>query len=90
VCSLSRHSGSRGGITAGQAWESESEIDVSTYHAAKTGSLFEAAVELGALCGGAEAQTGATVNLLVSMQHSAGPTSLVISVWTVPERDWLS
>lgn len=57
VCSLSRHSGSRGGITAGQAWESESEIDVSTYHAAKTGSLFEAAVELGALCGGAEATT---------------------------------
>jgi len=29
----------------------------SSYHAAKTGSLFEAAVELGALCGGAEATT---------------------------------
>ncbi len=56
VCSLARHSGARGGITAGQAWESESEVDVSTYHAAKTGSLFEAAVELGALCGGAEAK----------------------------------
>ncbi len=56
VCCLSRHSGARGGITAGQAWESERTVDVSTYHAAKTGSLFEASVELGALCAGAPAQ----------------------------------
>jgi len=53
VSCLARHSGSAGGITAGQAWEAEPAIDVSTYHAAKTGSLFEAAVELGAICAGA-------------------------------------
>lgn len=50
---LARHTGARGGITAGQAWEAESSIDVATYHAAKTGALFVAAVELGALCSGA-------------------------------------
>jgi geranylgeranyl diphosphate synthase type II len=40
------------GIVAGQAWESESEIDLRAYHRAKTGALFEAAVGAGALAGG--------------------------------------
>ena len=36
--------GMPGGIVAGQAWESESKIDVHQYHRAKTGSLFVGAV----------------------------------------------
>ncbi|MEO1205413.1 MAG: polyprenyl synthetase family protein [Pseudomonadota bacterium] len=37
------------GIIAGQAWESEPDPDLKQYHQAKTGSLFVAAVEAGAL-----------------------------------------
>jgi len=37
------------GIIAGQAWESESEIDLRAYHQAKTGALFVAATCSGAL-----------------------------------------
>lgn len=47
-----RRAGSRGGITAGQAWESEHEVVLSDYHAAKTGSLFGAATEAGAIVAG--------------------------------------
>jgi geranylgeranyl diphosphate synthase, type II len=36
------------GIVAGQAWESESSIDLSAYHQAKTGALFVAAAMSGA------------------------------------------
>lgn len=36
------------GIIAGQAWESEAEIDLRAYHRAKTGSLFVAATTAGA------------------------------------------
>jgi len=52
VSLLSRRIGSRGGITAGQAWESESDIDLEAYHRAKTGALFAAACEAGALAAG--------------------------------------
>lgn len=40
------------GLVAGQAWESESEADLGTYHRAKTGALFEAAACIGATAGG--------------------------------------
>ncbi|MEM1371374.1 MAG: polyprenyl synthetase family protein [Pseudomonadota bacterium] len=43
------------GIIAGQAWESENGIDLSRYHRAKTGALFVAAVEAGALVGRGDA-----------------------------------
>lgn len=50
---LAAAAGCRGGIVAGQAWESEPEallhIDIDAYHGAKTGSLFEAACVMGAL-----------------------------------------
>ena len=52
VSLLSRRIGSRGGITAGQAWESEPEIDLDAYHRAKTGALFAAACEAGAIAAG--------------------------------------
>lgn len=42
--------GPRRGIVAGQAWESESKIDLAAYHRAKTGALF-----VGAACAGAAA-----------------------------------
>jgi geranylgeranyl diphosphate synthase type II len=42
------------GIVAGQAWESEPQIDVEAYHRAKTGALFVAAVMSGALAAGAD------------------------------------
>ncbi|MEM7295831.1 MAG: polyprenyl synthetase family protein [Pseudomonadota bacterium] len=40
------------GICAGQGWESESKIDLSAYHKAKTGALFIAATQMGALAAG--------------------------------------
>lgn len=48
--------GMKGGIIAGQAWESEDVIDVKEYHCAKTGSLFVGAVSAGALAVGSDPQ----------------------------------
>ncbi|MEM1397543.1 MAG: polyprenyl synthetase family protein [Pseudomonadota bacterium] len=42
------------GIIAGQAWESEPQIDLRAYHRAKTGALFVAACEAGAVSAGAD------------------------------------
>ena len=42
------------GITAGQAWECEEHIDTDAYHRAKTGALFAAATQAGALSVGAD------------------------------------
>jgi geranylgeranyl diphosphate synthase type II len=52
---VARGSGAPFGICAGQAWEAESEIDLSAYHRAKTGSLFAAATMAGAASAGAKA-----------------------------------
>lgn len=54
VSILSAATGPRGGICAGQAWESEDQIDLSAYHQSKTGSLFVAATRLGAAAAGAD------------------------------------
>jgi len=54
VATLARSTGMPGGICAGQGWESETAIDVSAYHRAKTGSLFVAATTMGALAAGRE------------------------------------
>ena len=40
------------GIVSGQAWESETEVDVSLYHQMKTGALFVAATRAGAIAAG--------------------------------------
>jgi geranylgeranyl diphosphate synthase, type II len=42
------------GITAGQAWECEDACALPDYQRAKTGSLFSAAVEMGALAAGSD------------------------------------
>ncbi|MEM6681026.1 MAG: polyprenyl synthetase family protein [Pseudomonadota bacterium] len=49
---ISKAVGMTGGITAGQAWESETVIDVAEYHSAKTGALFVGAVSAGAIAAG--------------------------------------
>lgn len=46
---VARGVGASGGIVAGQAWESEPNVGLQTYHGAKTGALFEAAARAGAL-----------------------------------------
>ena len=51
---LGAAAGAPHGIVAGQAWESEIEIDLRAYHRSKTGALFVAACEAGAVCGGAD------------------------------------
>lgn len=52
VLTLSKRSGMPLGICAGQGWESEQTVDLSAYHLAKTGALFIAATEMGAIAGG--------------------------------------
>ncbi|MEL6299930.1 MAG: polyprenyl synthetase family protein [Pseudomonadota bacterium] len=42
------------GIVAGQAWESEVDVDLAAYHRAKTGALFVAAAEAGAIAAGSD------------------------------------
>ncbi|WP_158964748.1 polyprenyl synthetase family protein [Chachezhania sediminis] len=49
---LAARTGMPGGICAGQGWESEDQIDLSAYHCAKTGALFMAATQMGAIAAG--------------------------------------
>ncbi|MFN3970439.1 MAG: polyprenyl synthetase family protein [Gemmobacter sp.] len=49
---LAARSGMPGGICAGQGWESEETVDLRAYHRAKTGALFVAATQMGALAAG--------------------------------------
>ncbi len=51
---LSTRSGMPFGICAGQGWESEEVIDLSAYHQSKTGALFIAATQMGAIAAGQE------------------------------------
>ena len=53
---LGTRSGMPFGICAGQGWESESQIDLSAYHQAKTGALFIAATQMGAVAAGQEGE----------------------------------
>lgn len=52
VRELARFTGMPHGICAGQGWESESVVDLSAYHRAKTGALFTAATRMGAAAAG--------------------------------------
>lgn len=52
---LSKRTGMPHGICAGQGWESESQVNLSAYHRAKTGALFIAATQMGALAAGQDA-----------------------------------
>ncbi|TCT20263.1 polyprenyl synthetase family protein [Thiobaca trueperi] len=61
LLTVSRSVGMPFGITAGQAWECESQVKVEDYHRAKTGSLFTAATAAGALVAGADAAAWSVV-----------------------------
>lgn len=52
VSTLAARTGAPLGICAGQAWESETSINLSDYHRAKTGALFIAATRMGAIAAG--------------------------------------
>lgn len=52
IQALAKYTGAPRGICAGQAWESEPKIDLGHYHRSKTGALFIAATEMGALAAG--------------------------------------
>ena len=54
IGTVARAVGAPHGIVAGQAWESEAEIDLARYHRAKTGSLFVASVVAGAQAAGSD------------------------------------
>jgi geranylgeranyl diphosphate synthase type II len=53
IASLASRVGMPAGIVAGQAWECEDWAALPDYHRSKTGSLFAAATEMGALAAGA-------------------------------------
>ncbi|MCE0506264.1 polyprenyl synthetase family protein [Roseivivax sp. GX 12232] len=54
LLTLARRTGMPHGICAGQGWESEAQIDLSAYHLSKTGALFIAATQMGAIAAGQE------------------------------------
>ena len=49
---IAERTGMPNGICAGQGWESEDQIDLRAYHRAKTGALFIAATQMGAIAAG--------------------------------------
>ena len=56
ILTLAKRTGMPFGICAGQGWESEAQVDLSAYHQAKTGALFIAATQMGAIAAGQEAE----------------------------------
>ncbi|MEO0360571.1 MAG: polyprenyl synthetase family protein [Pseudomonadota bacterium] len=56
ILNLAKRTGMPGGICAGQGWESEEKVNLSAYHQAKTGALFVAATQMGAVAAGQEAE----------------------------------
>lgn len=54
ILALARRSGMPNGICAGQGWESEPTVDLEAYHRSKTGALFIAATQMGAIAAGHE------------------------------------
>src|SRR6056297_1453475 len=53
---LARQTGMPLGGCAGQGWDSEAKIDLAAYHRAKTGALFVAATQMGAVAAGEPAE----------------------------------
>ena len=53
---LAQQTGMPNGICAGQGWESEQNIDLGAYHRSKTGALFVAATQMGAVAAGHDAE----------------------------------
>ena len=53
---LAERTGMPNGICAGQGWESEDDVDLAAYHRSKTGALFIAATQMGAIAAGQEGE----------------------------------
>lgn len=62
---LANRSGMPNGICAGQGWESEDTVDLSAYHRAKTGALFIAATQMGAIAAGQDAEQWEELGALI-------------------------
>ncbi len=62
---LARQTGMPHGICAGQGWESEAKIDLAAYHRAKTGALFVAATQMGAVAAGHEPEPWRDLGALI-------------------------
>ena len=56
IQTLAHRTGMPNGICAGQGWESEDKVDLRAYHRAKTGALFIAATQMGAVAAGQDAE----------------------------------
>ena len=65
VRTLGRRTGMPHGICAGQGWESEETVDLALYHRAKTGALFMAATEMGAVAAGADPEPWGDLGLRI-------------------------
>jgi geranylgeranyl diphosphate synthase type II len=61
IAMIGKAVGSPYGLVAGQAWESEAEINIDQYHRAKTASLFAGSVSTGALAAGGNPQDWLTL-----------------------------
>jgi len=69
---IAEAAGAARGIVAGQAWESEEEIDITLYHRAKSASLFEAATAAGAIAAGADPTPWRRVGALIGEAYQLG------------------
>lgn len=65
ITALGRRSGAAQGICAGQAWESEPRVNLQAYHLAKTGALFIAATQMGALAAGSDPEPWEDLGTLI-------------------------
>ena len=66
---LAEAAGAPAGIAAGQAWESEVNVDVGAYHHAKTAALFQVAALAGAIAGGGEPEAWRRVGALLGSAY---------------------
>lgn len=66
---LAQATGAFGGLVGGQAWELESQVDVTAYHRAKTAALFEASAALGAAVAGADPAPFAALGRALGMTY---------------------
>ena len=69
LMALLEAAGPRVGLVAGQAWELEKQVDLASYHRAKTASLFEVSASLGSLANGQVAAPFATFGRAFGMAY---------------------
>ena len=75
VQALAQRTGMPMGICAGQAWESEAQVNLGAYHRAKTGALFIAATQMGAhiarVSGPSTGLSASTSSMLIAWRYCA-------------------